>query len=57
MGVVDPNVGVSGSTAPPTSGVTFDLFLPLPLPSLGLGVVTSLIGSVGFVVAANPKRG
>ena len=39
-GVVDPYVGVSGSTATPSSGVTFDLFRPLPVPSLGLGVVT-----------------
>ena len=57
MGVVDPCVGVSGSTAPPTSCMIFDLSLPRPLPSLGLGVVTlariwGLRRSVGFGVAA-----
>ena len=59
MAVVTPCVGVSGGTAPPTFCVTFDLSLPLPLPSLGLGVVT-LIGlrtSVGFGVANWVDRG
>ena len=32
-----------------TSGVTFDLFLPLPLSSLGLGVVTQLVNRVAEV--------
>ena len=56
-------VGVSGSTAPSTSGVPFYLSLPRPLPSLGLEVVTqpsSLIGlqrSVRFGVAGWVDRG
>ena len=37
--MVTPCVGVPGSNAPSTSGVTSDFSLPRPVPALGLWVV------------------